>query len=128
MPPIVETVYDEEFEDEFYQTPEGHNEYWFPCPIYSVSASGTYKSRIDLDSHADTTVLGKHCMGAYDTNRTAELSPFLPELGTAEKIWIFTGAIAYNHPDGGGTIIILLKQALYIPALRHNLLCDNQNQ
>ena len=71
------------------------------------------------------TSLGKHCMVVFDTNRTADISPFLPELGTAEKVRIITGAITYDHPDGE-TIILILNQALYIPALRDNLLCDNQ--
>ena len=45
-------------------------------------------------------MLGKHCMVIYDTNRTTDVSPFLPELGTTEKVRIVTGAIAYDHSDG----------------------------
>ena len=52
-------------------------------------------------------------MVIYDTNRTADVSPFLPELGTTEKVRIVTGAIAYDHSDGE-TIILILNQALYI--------------
>jgi hypothetical protein len=92
-------------------------------PKYNVSSLDSYESRTDLDLHADTTVLGKHCMIVYDTNRTADVSPFLPELGTAEKVRII---IAYDdHPDGE-TIILIINQALYIPALQDNLVCDIQ--
>jgi hypothetical protein len=98
---------------------------WFPRPKYNVSGLGSYNSRTDLDSHADTTVLGMHCLVVYKTNRTADVSPFLPELGKAEKVPIIQGAIAYDNPDGE-TIILIVNQALYIPALRDNLLCDNQ--
>jgi hypothetical protein len=52
----------------------------------------------DLDSHADTTVLGKHCLVIYDTNRTT--FPFLPGARNRRKVKIITGAIACDHPDG----------------------------
>ena len=127
MPPIVETVFEEENDDDFDQASEWNtfSPSWFPRPIYNVASSATYESRTDLDSHADTTVLGKHCEIIYTAKRTADVSPFLPELGTAEKVPIVCGAIAYDNPDGE-TIVLIIHQALYIPALRDNLLCDNQ--
>jgi hypothetical protein len=70
---------------EFDQTPQLLEPSWFPRPTYNVSSFNAYESRTDLDSHADTTVLGKHCIVVHDTNRTADVSPFLPDLGTAEK-------------------------------------------
>ena len=90
-PPVVETVYEEEPEEDLDQTPAQQNESWFPRPTYNVSSSGTYESRTDLDLHADTTVHGKHCMVVFDTNRTADVSPFVPELGTAETVRIIMG-------------------------------------
>jgi hypothetical protein len=114
----VETV--EEEDDAFDQTSNERNQSWF-----TVASLGAYESRTDLDSHADTTVLGKHCLVVCKTNRTANVSPFLPELGTAEKVEIITGAIAYDHPEGE-TIILIVNQELYIPALCDNLICDNQ--
>jgi len=116
LQPIVETVH-EESEENFDQTPEEQDVSWFPCPIYNVSASSTYESRTDLDSHADITVLHKYCMVFYGTNRTADVSPFLPELGTAEKVRIVVGTITYDHHPDGETVIFILNQALYIPAL-----------
>jgi hypothetical protein len=70
-------------------------------------------------------VLGKHCLIVYETGHTADVSPFLPGLGTAEKVQIITGTVTYDHPDGE-TIILIINQALCIPALRDNLVCDNQ--
>ena len=125
MPPIVETVLEDDEDCDLDQTSGETEPSWFPRPVYNVSSFGSYESRTDLDSHADTTVLGKHCTIIYTTNRTADVSPFLPELGTAEKVPIVCGAIAYDHPDGE-TIILVVNQALYIPTLRDNLLCDNQ--
>jgi hypothetical protein len=60
--------------------------------------------------------------GNLHTNRTADVSPFLPALGT--EVQIITD-IAYDHPDGE-TVILIVNQALYIPALDDNLICDNQ--
>jgi hypothetical protein len=99
---------------------------WYPHPKYNVSSLDSFESRTDLNSYADTTVLGKHCMIVYNTNCTADVSPFLPELGTAEKIRIITGASTYDHPNGE-TIILIVNQALYIPALHDNLVCDNHS-
>ena len=73
LPPVVETVNEEEPEEYLDQTPKQQNESWFPRPTYNVSASGTYESRTDLDLHVDTTVLGKHCMVVFDTNRTMQM-------------------------------------------------------
>jgi hypothetical protein len=64
-------------------------------------------------------------MVIHHTNCTADVLPFLPELGTTEKVQIITGAIAYDHPDGK-RVILIVNQALYIPALHDNLVCDNQ--
>ena len=80
LPPVVETVNEEEPEEYLDQTPKQQNESWFPRPTYNVSASGIYESRTDLDSHANTTVLRKHCMVVFDTSRTADVSPFCQEL------------------------------------------------
>ena len=68
---------------------------WLPCPSYNLSSSGADESRTDLDSHTDTTVLCKHCIVVllYKTNCTVEISPFLPELGTAEKAQILLGPL-----------------------------------
>jgi len=75
LPPIVETIQEEESEEDTDQTPTQQNESWFPRPTYKVSASGTYESRTDLDSHADTTVLGKHCMVVVESNGCLAVKP-----------------------------------------------------
>jgi hypothetical protein len=126
-PAICETII-EESDDKIGSeepTPQERDQSWFPGPQYKVSSLGSYESSTYLDSHADTTVLGKHCLVVYETGRTADVSPFLPELGTAEKVQIITGTVTYDHPDSE-TIILIINQVLYIPALRDNLVCDNQ--
>jgi hypothetical protein len=105
------------------------NEYgepsWFSRPKYMVSSLSSNNSRTELDSHADTTVLGKHCLIVSQTNRTADVAAFMPDFGLAEKIPIITEALAYDHPEGE-TIIIIVNQALSIPTLEDNLVCTNQ--
>jgi hypothetical protein len=100
-PPIVETVIEEsEEEDNFDQTSEEKTQSWFPRRVCNVASLGACESRTDLDLCAHTTVLGEHCIIVHKTNCTANVSPFLPELGTGKKVQIVTGAVACDHPDG----------------------------
>jgi hypothetical protein len=90
-----------------------------------VSSLSSYGSRTELDSRADTTVLGKHCLVVSHINCTADVAAFMLDFGLAEKISIITGALAYDHPEGE-TFIIVVNQALSIPTLDDNLVCTNQ--
>ena len=48
-----------------------------------------------------------------------------PALGT-RRYRTFSGAVCYNHPLSGMIYHIVIHQAIYIPGLKHHLLCPTQ--
>ena len=55
-------------------------------------------------------------------DRSCNVQPFDPSLGVARKVPIVDGAIAYDCPYTMKTYILIMKNALYIPSLDHNLI------
>jgi hypothetical protein len=48
-----------------------------------------------------------------------------PRLGSAEYCTV-SGAVAYNDPHTGRTLLLVINQAIHIPHLDHHLLCPMQ--
>jgi len=67
---------------------------------------------MDLDTHADNTVLGNCCLLIHDTGRKVDVSRFSTALGSIELL-IVSGAVAYDHPITG-TVYILVFVAKWI--------------
>jgi hypothetical protein len=82
----------------------------------------TEQPRSELDSHANMIVLGSCSFIFESTGRTCTVLPFSSELGQADNVPIVDGAIAYDNPDTGQAYILLVRNALYIPTMLHNLL------
>ena len=91
-----------------------------------ASATGSVSSgaspRTELDSHANMVVLGKHAFIFESTGKTCNVLPFTKELGFASNVPIVDGAIAYDCPYTGVTSILLVRNALHIPTMDHNLI------
>ena len=80
-------------------------------------------SRTELDSHANMVVLGSECF-VFDNilNQTCEVEPFDPTIGTAKRVPIVDAALAYDCQYSHKTYILVLRNALHIPSMTHNLL------
>ena len=78
--------------------------------------------RTELDSHANMVFLGAHAFIFESTNRTCNVQPFDPSLGTASKIPIVDGAVVYECPYTGEIYVLIVRNALHIPHLRNNLI------
>ena len=78
-------------------------------------------STLELDSHANMLLLGKDCF-VFDgiIGNTCNVAPFDPSLGTAEKIPIVDGALAYDCQYTHKTYILLSRNALYMLSLDHS--------
>lgn len=84
-------------------------------------------ARLDLDSHADTTVLGSSFKVLEDTLTTCTVAPFLTSYAPTKDIPIVTGGTAYTDPETGTTYILVVNQGLYFGEdLQHSLLNPNQ--
>ena len=84
-----------------------------------------YETTLELDSHADTCVLGKYAYIFQDYNRPVYVEAYDPRLGSAEYRTV-SGAVAYTDPATGRTLLLLIHQAIHIPHLDHHLLCPMQ--
>ena len=79
------------------------------------------ESRTELDSHANMPVVGRHAYVISDTGKVADVSPFTPDYD-AMKIKIVDAAIQYGCPYSGKSYILVVRNALHVPSMKHNLL------
>ena len=87
----------------------------------------TVVGNIELDTHADTCVLGHNFVVLSYTSRVTDVYGYSPELGAIKNIPIVTGATAVDNPTTGETIILVVNEALwYGNRLDHSLLNPNQ--
>ena len=78
-------------------------------------------TRTELDSHANMVVLGKYSYIFESTGRTCNVKPFSEDLGVASDVPIVDGALAYDCPYTRQTYIFIVRNALHIPSMTHNL-------
>ena len=77
---------------------------------------------MELDTHADTTMLGKHCLVVQDFNQLFNVLGWDSTLGTIECPTV-TGVVAYYHPTTGQIFILVFNQAIYAEAVENQLIC-----
>lgn len=82
--------------------------------------------RTELDSHADTCVVGKHCLITHTYDKKVNVSGYDPTLGSMNGMSIVSAALAYDDPTCGETIVLRVHQAVHIPSMGNNLLCPMQ--
>ena len=67
-------------------------------------------------------VLGSEAFIFESTSRTCNVMPFDPNLGVSTNIPIVDGAIAYECPYTGESVVLILRNALHMPHLKHNII------
>jgi hypothetical protein len=80
---------------------------------------------LELDSHADTCVLGRDCLVILDYDRPVQVVGYDPALGVKTYRTI-SGVVAHDDPATGEVFHLVINQAIYIPHLDHHLLCPMQ--
>jgi hypothetical protein len=95
-----------------------------PFPYACTCEEG--ETYIDLDSHADTSVLGSNALKVETPypERTAIVSFADPSVGTVNTP-IISGAFLYTHYNGNEYILVV-HQAIYLENMKHSLLCPMQ--
>ena len=78
-------------------------------------------TRMELDSHADTTALGRVCYVMNDNGRTVTVEGFGESIGSLDDVKIVTAAVAYDCPSTFKTYILIFHEALYIPEMETHL-------
>ena len=77
-------------------------------------------SRTDLDSHANMVVVGRHAYILSDMGRTAKVNPFMPDYKSMQAP-IIDAAMQYECPYSGTLHVLVIRNALHISLMRHNL-------
>ena len=85
------------------------------------------EQRTDLDSHADTCVIGQHALIVHNLNCPVNIFGYDPSKGTiTPNCRTVLAAVAYDFPMTGEIFIIDIHQAILIDHFHNNLLCPMQ--
>ena len=75
----------------------------------------------ELDSHADSPVVGRYSSVLEDTGRKPTVTIFTRELGEPMTVMVVTAAVAYDCEYTGKTFISVIYSALYFQNMGTNL-------
>ena len=75
----------------------------------------------ELDSHANMVVMGDKCTVFDDTGQMSSVNAFTSLAGRLDKVPVVDVALAYDCPLQAKAYILLLRNALRIPEMQHNL-------
>ena len=78
--------------------------------------------RTELDSHADSPVVGKHCKILEYTGKTVDVSGFSDSLGECKSIPVVNCALAYDCVITQQTHILIINNALFMRSMEVNLI------
>jgi hypothetical protein len=76
----------------------------------------------ELDSHANMFVAGSNTTVIARSGQFATVTPFSPDLPMMEQVEIGDAAMCFDDPVSLKTFILVLRNALLIPSMDHNLL------
>ena len=79
------------------------------------------ESCTELDSHANMPVVGKHAYIIAKTGKKVDVSPFTPDYKLL-TVPLVDATVEYDNPYNGKTYILVLRNALYVPSMDHNLI------
>ena len=85
----------------------------------SPNTTRSRKNHTELDSHANMVVLGNECF-VFEKGGTCSVKGFAPGLQMA-NIPVVDAALAYDDPYTGISHILIVRNALYVKDMEHNL-------
>jgi len=95
-------------------------------PHYICASSNhedtTTLSTTELDSHADSPVVGKYCKILELTGTMVKVSEFTSDLGKSLEVPVVNAAVAYDCDYTGSTYILVIYNALYFHNMEVNLI------
>jgi hypothetical protein len=86
---------------------------------------GIHETTLELDSHANTCVLGRDALIILDYNRPVSAVGYDESL-RSKTYQTVSDVVAYDDPQTGRTLHLIINQAIQIPHLDHHLLCPMQ--
>ena len=101
------------------------NEHLIERMMTSISSSGDnvcLESSAELDSHANMVVIGKQVFIFNQSDQYANVRAFTDEVKGIPKVPIVNAIIAYDCPQSGHTYLLVVRNALCVPSMEHNLI------
>jgi ribosomal protein L31E len=93
----------------------------------SIHVEGDTESRTELDSHADTCVVGEEtALVIHDFEQPVRVFGYDEAIGQATNFKTVSAIIAYIHPETGEKYMLTIHQAILIPQMKANLLSPMQ--
>jgi hypothetical protein len=86
---------------------------------------GIYETTLELDSNANPCVLGCGALIILEYNRPVFVVGYDESLGTKTNQTV-SSVVAYDDPQTGRMLHLIIYQAIHIPHLDHHLLCPMQ--
>jgi hypothetical protein len=83
---------------------------------------GNHETTLELDSHVNTCVLGHDALIILDYDRPVSIVGYDESLGS-KTYQTVSGIVAYDDPQTGRMLHLIINQAIHIPHLDHHLLC-----
>ena len=81
---------------------------------FQVSPVELNETTTDLDSHADSPVVGDNTSILVYTNKTVHVSDFTKALVDINKVLVVVAAVAYTDAVTGVTCFLVTSNALYM--------------
>ena len=92
----------------------------------AITSSGvdkyTSQSTAELDSNADTIVLGNKALVIQDTGQSTEVNEFSSELRGISKVPVVASVLACNFPFTLESYLLVMQKSLHIPSMKNNLI------
>jgi hypothetical protein len=90
-----------------------------------MSSNNALETSLELDSYADTTVLGAGALIIQSYDRPVEVVGYDPQQDS-QTFETVSGILAFDHPWDGQVYHLVFHQAIHMPQLDHHLLCPMQ--
>ena len=93
--------------------------------IVAHASVASSKPKVELDSHADTCVVGDNCVVVHNLNRPVNVYSYDPMDGHRSAKTV-NAEVGYQNPQSGQKFILMMNQAICIDGLVNHLLCPMQ--
>jgi hypothetical protein len=90
-----------------------------------MSSYNPLETSLELDSHADSTVLGAGTLIIQSYDQPVEVVGYDPQQ-SLQTFKTVSGVLAFDHPRDGQVYHLVFYQAIHMPQLDHHLLCAMQ--
>ena len=83
---------------------------------------GNGVSKVELNSYADSPVVGANAHILERTGRTVSVCGFTDELGKSLLVEVVHAAVVFDCPTTGNSYVMFLNNALHVPSLECSLI------